>query len=183
MKDRMAKIMRKHRRIAGCLALGIFALTILTGSTWHSPDGKDVHNGHVEYQMEDIHNSQDGANGYYGMNVQEVHNGPPEQTNVDLTVNPFVGTAPEATAQASAAVSNGGNYRNLPAIPMVSPASQPRPVLPLPSIPRSTPQNQPAVASAPIKAAEPAPVENKEARIAFLGGGDIMFAHGMEKDK
>ena len=163
--------MRKHYRIAGCMALGIFALTILTGSTWHSPDGKDVHNGHVEYQAVNIHNPQG------------VHNGHLEQMNVDLTVNPFVDTAPEATAQASVAGSNDGNYRNLPAIPMVSPASQPRPVLPLPSIPRSTPQNQPAVASAPIKAAEPAPAENKEARIAFLGGGDIMFAHGMEKDK
>ncbi|SEH31469.1 hypothetical protein SAMN05216583_11731 [Selenomonas sp. KH1T6] len=104
--------------------------------------------------------------------------------NVDLTVNPFVDTAPEDAAQENTAGSNGGNYRNLPAIPLVSPTSQPRPVLPLPSIPKAaTPANQPAVASAPAKATETAPAENKEAKIAFLGGGEIMFAHGMESDK
>lgn len=172
MKNRITKLMRKHYRIAGCMALGIFALTILTGSTWHSPDVEDVHNGHIEYQAVNIHNPQD------------VHNGHLEQMDVDLTVNPFVDTAPEAAAQENTAGSNGGNYRNLPAIPLVAPTSQPRPVLPLPSIPRAaTPSNQPAVASAPAKVAETAPAENKEAKIAFLGGGEIMFAHGMENDK
>ena len=97
-----------------------------------------------------------------------------------MGVNPFVETAEQNDASPKDAGNKGGNYRNLPAIPAVYPTSQPRPMLPLPSIPRAAAQNQPVAPSAPVKAVETAPAENKEARIAFLGGGDIMFAHGMD---
>ena len=115
-------------------------------------------------------------------NIQLVQFGQVETPNVDMSVNPFVETAAETGAKNSTTGKSNGNYRNLPAIPAVYPTAQPRPVLPLPSIPRSAPQQQAVAvsASAQASAGEAAPKENKEAQIAFLGGGDIMFAHGMD---
>ncbi len=160
---------RKSASVIGILALGLFSMMFLTGST--QPDGEKeafVQIEQSEYKTDDI---------------QLVQIGQVEQSSVDMGVNPFVETASDTGSQTNEAGNKGGNYRNLPAIPIVSPPSQPRPVLPLPSIPRAPSQNQPAVASAPAKVAEPAPAENKEAKIAFLGGGEIMFAHGIENDK
>ena len=156
---------RKRTSVAGMLALGVFSLMFLTGGT--QPDKADSL-------------AQSEKSEYDTSNIQLVQFGQVEQQSVDMGVNPFVETAAQNGASPKDAGNKGGNYRNLPAIPAVYPTSQPRPMLPLPSIPRAAAQNQPVAPSAPVKAVETAPAENKEARIAFLGGGDIMFAHGTE---
>lgn len=158
---------RKRTSVAGMLALGVFSLMFLTGGT--QPDKADslVQNEKSESDIS---------------NIQLVQFGQVEQQSIDMGVNPFVETAAETGAKNSTTGKSIGNYRNLPAIPAVYPTAQPRPVLPLPSIPRSAPQQQAVAvsASAQASAGEAAPKENKEAQIAFLGGGDIMFAHGMD---
>ena len=156
---------RKRTSVAGMLALGVFSLMFLTGGT--QPDKAD--------SLAQSEKSESDTS-----NIQLVQFGQVEGQNVDMTVNPFVETAAATGAKANTAGKKGSNYRNLPAIPAVYPASQPRPVLPLPSIPRMDSQNTQAAASTPAKAVEAVPKENKEAQIAFLGGGDIMFAHGMD---
>ena len=158
---------RKRTSVAGMLALGVFSLMFLTGGT--QPDNADS-----------LAQSEKGESDT--SNIQLVQFGQVEQQSVDMGVNPFVETAAETGAKNSTTGKSNGNYRNLPAIPAVYPTAQPRPVLPLPSIPRSAPQQQAVAvsASAQASAGEAAPKENKEAQIAFLGGGDIMFAHGMD---
>ncbi|MBR1696584.1 MAG: hypothetical protein IJ709_14575 [Selenomonas sp.] len=154
--------------VGGMLILGTLSLMCLSGST---------KNGAEENSLVQIEQNESKP-----QNIQLVQFGQVETPNVDMSVNPFVETAAETGAKNSTTGKSNGNYRNLPAIPAVYPTAQPRPVLPLPSIPRTAPQQQAVAvsASAQASAGEAAPKENKEAQIAFLGGGDIMFAHGME---
>ena len=154
--------------VGGMLILGTLSLMCLSGST---------KNGAEENSLVQIEQNESEP-----QNIQLVQFGQVETPNVDMSVNPFVETAAETGAKNSTTRKSNGNYRNLPAIPAVYPTAQPRPVLPLPSIPRSAPQQQAVAASASAQASagEAAPKENKEAQIAFLGGGDIMFAHGMD---
>ena len=159
---------KKFFGVGGMLILGTLSLMCLSGST---------KNGAEENSLVQIEQNESEP-----QNIQLVQFGQVETPNVDMSVNPFVETAAETGVKNSTTGKSNGNYRNLPAIPAVYPTAQPRPVLPLPSIPRSAPQQQ-AVAvstSAQASAGEAAPKENKEAQIAFLGGGDIMFAHGMD---
>ena len=172
------KIIQNHRK-AGALLMGAFMIGLLISSVWNVVESQRIHRNHEEA----VQDFQKGNNEFYAENIPDFHYGNPdgkEIVNIDLSVNPFVETAANTGAKANTAGKKGGNYRNLPAIPAVYPASQPRPVLPLPSIPRMASQNPQAAVSAPAKAVEAAPKENKEAQIAFLGGGDIMFAHGMD---
>ena len=154
--------------VGGMLILGTLSLMCLSGST---------KNGAEENSLVQIEQNESEP-----QNIQLVQFGQVEQQSVDMGVNPFVETAAETGVKNSTTGKSNGNYRNLPAIPAVYPTAQPRPVLPLPSIPRSAPQQQAVAvsASAQASAGEAAPKENKEAQIAFLGGGDIMFAHGMD---
>lgn len=174
MQTNIIRCGKRHSRLAASLVLGVFAIGLLTGSAWQDEKGEQ------ETVMQDF---QNGNNESKAGNIQDFHSGNPdvkEMGCVDLSVNPFVETASETGAKATSGGNKGGNFRNLPAIPAVYPTSQPRPVLPLPSIPRPAPQQQAIVASAPAPASEgqAAPKENKEARIAFLGGEEIMFAQG-----
>ena len=166
----MLRLMNRKKcfGVGGMLILGTLSLMCLSGST---------KNGAEENSLVQIEQNESEP-----QNIQLVQFGQVETPNVDMSVNPFVETAAETGAKNSTTGKSNGNYRNLPAIPAVYPTAQPRPVLPLPSIPRSAPQQQAvaASASAPASAGEAAPKENKEAQIAFLGGGDIMFAHGMD---
>ena len=166
----MLRLMNRKKcfGVGGMLILGTLSLMCLSGST---------KNGAEENSLVQIEQNESEP-----QNIQLVQFGQVETPNVDMSVNPFVETAAETGAKNSTTGKSNGNYRNLPAIPAVYPTAQPRPVLPLPSIPRSAPQQQAvaASASAPASADEAAPKENKEAQIAFLGGGDIMFAHGMD---
>lgn len=166
----MLRLMNRKKcfGVGGMLILGTLSLMCLSGST---------KNGAEENSLVQIEQNESEP-----QNIQLVQFGQVETPNVDMSVNPFVETAAETGAKNSTTGKSNGNYRNLPAIPAVYPTAQPRPVLPLPSIPRSAPQQQAvaASASAPVSAGEAAPKENKEAQIAFLGGGDIMFAHGMD---
>ena len=163
--------MKKRFAIAGTLALGTFLLMFLTGSAQNDADESSL----VQIEQNESELS----------NIQLVQFGQVEKPNIDMSVNPFVETASSNGSQDNAGENTGGNYRNLPAIPAVYPTSQPRPMLPLPSIPRPAPQQQAVAASAPApaNASEASPKENKEAKIAFLGGGEIMFAQGMENGK
>ena len=166
----MLRLMNRKKcfGVGGMLILGTLSLMCLSGST---------KNGAEENSLVQIEQNESEP-----QNIQLVQFGQVETPNVDMSVNPFVETAAETGAKNSTTGKSNGNYRNLPAIPAVYPTAQPRPVLPLPSIPKSAPQQQAvaASASAPASAGEAAPKENKEAQIAFLGGGDIMFAHGMD---
>ena len=166
----MLRLMNRKKcfGVGGMLILGTLSLMCLSGST---KNGAEV-NSLVQIEQNESE----------PQNIQLVQFGQVETPNVDMSVNPFVETAAETGAKNSTTGKSNGNYRNLPAIPAVYPTAQPRPVLPLPSIPRSAPQQQAVAvsASAPVSAGEAAPKENKEAQIAFLGGGDIMFAHGMD---
>ncbi len=164
----MLRLMNRKKclGVGGILVLGVLSLMCLSGN------GK---NGADENSLVQIEQNESEP-----QNIQLVQFGQVEGQNVDMTVNPFVETAAATGAKANTAGKKGSNYRNLPAIPAVYPASQPRPVLPLPSIPKMASQNTQAAASTPAKAVEAVPKENKEAQIAFLGGGDIMFAHGMD---
>ena len=166
----MLRLMNRKKcfGVGGMLILGTLSLMCLSGST---------KNGAEENSLVQIEQNESEP-----QNIQLVQFGQVETPNVDMSVNPFVETAAETGAKNSTTGKSNGNYRNLPAIPAVYPTAQPRPVLPLPSIPRSAPQQQAvaASASAPASAGAEAPKENKEAQIAFLGGGDIMFAHGMD---
>ena len=165
---RLKNKMKKHFGVVGALVFGMFSLIYLAGSAQNEADNNS---------LVQIEQNESGVS-----NIQLVQFGQVETQNIDMTVNPFVETAAATGAKEKTAGMSGGNYRNLPAIPAVYPTSQPRPVPPLPSIPRSAPQQQTTVASAPAPASagEAAPKENKEARIAFLGGGEIMFAQGMD---
>ena len=162
----MLRLMNRKKclGVGGILVLGVLSLMCLSGST---KNGAEV-NSLVQIEQNESE----------PQNIQLVQFGQVETPNADMSVNPFVETAAETGAKNSTTGKSNGNYRNLPAIP----TAQPRPVLPLPSIPRSASQQQAvaASASAPASAGEAAPKENKEAQIAFLGGGDIMFAHGMD---
>ena len=166
----MLRLMNRKKcfGVGGMLILGTLSLICLSGST---------KNGAEENSLVQIEQNESEP-----QNIQLVQFGQVETPNVDMSVNPFVETAAETGAKNSTTGKSNGNYRNLPAIPAVYPTAQPRPVLPLPSIPRSAPQQQAVAvsASAQASAGEAAPKENKEAQIAFLGGGDIMFAHGMD---
>ena len=166
----MLRLMNRKKcfGVGGMLILGTLSLMCLSGST---------KNGAEENSLVQIEQNESKP-----QNIQLVQFGQVETPNVDMSVNPFVETAAETGAKNSTTGKSNGNYRNLPAIPAVYPTAQPRPVLPLPSIPRTAPQQQAVAvsASAQASAGEAAPKENKEAQIAFLGGGDIMFAHGME---
>ena len=166
----MLRLMNRKKclGVGGILVLGVLSLMYLSGST---KNGAEV-NSLVQIEQNESEPE----------NIQLVQFGQVETPNVDMSVNPFVETAAETGAKNSTTGKSNGNYRNLPAIPAVYPTAQPRPVLPLPSIPRSAPQQQAVAvsASAQASAGEAAPKENKEAQIAFLGGGDIMFAHGMD---
>ena len=166
----MLRLMNRKKcfGVGGMLILGTLSLICLSGST---------KNGAEENSLVQIEQNESEP-----QNIQLVQFGQVETPNVDMSVNPFVETAAETGAKNSTTGKSNGNYRNLPAIPAVYPTAQPRPVLPLPSIPRSAPQQQAVAtsASAQASAGEEAPKENKEAQIAFLGGGDIMFAHGMD---
>ena len=166
----MLRLMNRKKcfGVGGMLILGTLSLMCLSGST---------KNGAEENSLVQIEQNESEP-----QNIQLVQFGQVETPNVDMSVNPFVETAAETGAKNSTTGKSNGNYRNLPAIPAVYPTAQPRPVLPLPSIPRSAPQQQAVAASASAQASagEAAPKENKEAQIAFLGGGDIMFAHGMD---
>ena len=166
----MLRLMNRKKcfGVGGMLILGTLSLMCLSVST---------KNGAEENSLVQIEQNESEP-----QNIQLVQFGQVETPNVDMSVNPFVETAADTGAKNSTTGKSNGNYRNLPAIPAVYPTAQPRPVLPLPSIPRSAPQQQAvaASASAPASAGEAAPKENKEAQIAFLGGGDIMFAHGMD---
>jgi len=166
----MLRLMNRKKcfGVGGMLILGTLSLMCLSGST---------KNGAEENSLVQIEQNESEP-----QNIQLVQFGQVETPNVDMSVNPFVETAAETGVKNSTTGKSNGNYRNLPAIPAVYPTAQPRPVLPLPSIPRSAPQQQAVAvsASAPVSAGEAAPKENKEAQIAFLGGGDIMFAHGMD---
>ena len=166
----MLRLMNRKKcfGVGGMLILGTLSLMCLSGST---------KNGAEENSLVQIEQNESEP-----QNIQLVQFGQVETPNVDMSVNPFVETAADTGAKNSTTGKSNGNYRNLPAIPAVYPTAQPRPVLPLPSIPRSAPQQQAVAASAPAPASagEAAPKENKEAQIAFLGGGDIMFAHGMD---
>ena len=166
----MLRLMNRKKcfGVGGMLILGTLSLMCLSGST---------KNGAEENSLVQIEQNESES-----QNIQLVQFGQVETPNVDMSVNPFVETAAETGAKNSTTGKSNGNYRNLPAIPAVYPTAQPRPVLPLPSIPRSAPQQQAVAvsASAQASAGEAAPKENKEAQIAFLGGGDIMFAHGMD---
>ena len=166
----MLRLMNRKKcfGVGGMLILGTLSLMCLSGST---------KNGAEENSLVQIEQNESEP-----QNIQLVQFGQVETPNVDMSVNPFVETAAETGAKNSTTGKSNGNYRNLPAIPAVYPTAQPRPVLPLPSIPRSAPQQQAVVASASAQASagEASPKENKEAQIAFLGGGDIMFAHGMD---
>lgn len=166
----MLRLMNRKKcfGVGGMLILGTLSLMCLSGST---KNGAEV-NSLVQIEQNESE----------PQNIQLVQFGQVETPNVDMSVNPFVETAAETGAKNSTTGKSNGNYRNLPAIPAVYPTAQPRPVLPLPSIPRSAPQQQAVAASASAQASagEAAPKENKEAQIAFLGGGDIMFAHGMD---
>ncbi|TYZ20197.1 hypothetical protein [Selenomonas ruminis] len=174
MQTKIIRYGKRHSRAAASLVLGVFAIGLLTGSAWQDEKSQ---------QETEIQDFQNGNNESKAGNIQDFHSGNPdgkEIVSVDLSVNPFVETASETGTKANTGGNKGGNFRNLPAIPAVYPTSQPRPVLPLPSIPRSAPQQQAVVASAPAPASagQVAPKENKEARIAFLGGEEIMFAQG-----
>ena len=166
----MLRLMNRKKcfGVGGMLILGTLSLMCLSGST---------KNGAEENSLVQIEQNESEP-----QNIQLVQFGQVETPNVDMSVNPFVETAADTGAKNSTTGKSNGNYRNLPAIPAVYPTAQPRPVLPLPSIPRSAPQQQAVAvsASAQASAGEAAPKENKEAQIAFLGGGDIMFAHGMD---
>ena len=166
----MLRLMNRKKcfGVGGMLILGTLSLICLSGST---------KNGAEENSLVQIEQNESEP-----QNIQLVQFGQVETPNVDMSVNPFVETAAETGAKNSTTGKSNGNYRNLPAIPAVYPTAQPRPVLPLPSIPRSAPQQQAVAtsASAQASAGEEAPKANKEAQIAFLGGGDIMFAHGMD---
>ena len=166
----MLRLMNRKKcfGVGGMLILGTLSLMCLSGST---------KNGAEENSLVQIEQNESEP-----QNIQLVQFGQVETPNVDMSVNPFVETAAETGAKNSTTGKSNGNYRNLPAIPAVYPTAQPRPVLPLPSIPRSAPQQQVVAvsASAQASAGEAAPKENREAQIAFLGGGDIMFAHGMD---
>ena len=166
----MLRLMNRKKcfGVGGMLILGTLSLMCLSGST---------KNGAEENSLVQIEQNESEP-----QNIQLVQFGQVETPNVDMSVNPFVETAAETGAKNSTIGKSNGNYRNLPAIPAVYPTAQPRPVLPLPSIPRSAPQQQAVAtsASAQASAGEEAPKANKEAQIAFLGGGDIMFAHGMD---
>ena len=166
----MLRLMNRKKcfGVGGMLILGTLSLICLSGST---------KNGAEENSLVQIEQNESEP-----QNIQLVQFGQVETPNVDMSVNPFVETAAETGAKNSTTGKSNGNYRNLPAIPAVYPTAQPRPVLPLPSIPRSAPQQQAVAASASAQASagEAAQKENKEAQIAFLGGGDIMFAHGMD---
>ena len=166
----MLRLMNRKKcfGVGGMLILGTLSLMCLSGST---------KNGAEENSLVQIEQNESEP-----QNIQLVQFGQVETPNVDMSVNPFVETAAETGVKNSTTGKSNGNYRNLPAIPAVYPTAQPRPVLPLPSIPRSAPQQQAVAvsASAQASAGEAAPKENKEAQIAFLGGGDIMFAHGMD---
>ena len=166
----MLRLMNRKKcfGVGGMLILGTLSLMCLSGST---------KNGAEENSLVQIEQNESEP-----QNIQLVQFGQVETPNVDMSVNPFVETAAETGAKNSTTGKSNGNYRNLPAIPAVYPTAQPRPVLPLPSIPRSAPQQQAVAASASAQASagEAAQKENKEAQIAFLGGGDIMFAHGMD---
>ena len=166
----MLRLMNRKKcfGVGGMLILGTLSLMCLSGST---------KNGAEENSLVQIEQNESEP-----QNIQLVQFGQVETPNVDMSVNPFVETAADTGAKNSTTGKSNGNYRNLPAIPAVYPTAQPRPVLPLPSIPKSAPQQQAvsASASAQASAGEAAPKENKEAQIAFLGGGDIMFAHGMD---
>ena len=166
----MLRLMNRKKcfGVGGMLILGTLSLICLSGST---------KNGAEENSLVQIEQNESEP-----QNIQLVQFGQVETPNVDMSVNPFVETAAETGTKNSTTGKSNGNYRNLPAIPAVYPTAQPRPVLPLPSIPRSAPQQQAVAvsASAQASAGEAAPKENKEAQIAFLGGGDIMFAHGMD---
>ena len=166
----MLRLMNRKKcfGVGGMLILGTLSLMCLSGSTKNGAE----ENSHVQIEQNESE----------PQNIQLVQFGQVETPNVDMSVNPFVETAADTGAKNSTTGKSNGNYRNLPAIPAVYPTAQPRPVLPLPSIPRSAPQQQAVAASASAQASagEAAPKENKEAQIAFLGGGDIMFAHGMD---
>ena len=166
----MLRLMNRKKcfGVGGMLILGTLSLMCLSGST---------KNGAEENSLVQIEQNESEP-----QNIQLVQFGQVETPNVDMSVNPFVETAADTGAKNSTTGKSNGNYRNLPAIPAVYPTAQPRPVLPLPSIQRSAPQQQAVAASASAQASagEVAPKENKEAQIAFLGGGDIMFAHGMD---
>ncbi len=179
MQKKIIKYGKSHSRIAASLLLGVFAIGLLTGSAWQESDERS--------QQDTVSQDFQNENSELDIgNIQDFHSGNPaekEMASVDLSVNPFVEMASDTGSPNNTTGTNKGrNYRNLPAIPAVYPTSQPRPVLPLPSIPRSAPQQQAVDASASVPASdgEAAPKENKEAQIAFLGGGDIMFAHGMD---
>ena len=169
----MLRLMNRKKcfGVGGMLILGTLSLMCLSGST---------KNGAEENSLVQIEQNESEP-----QNIQLVQFGQVETPSVDMSVNPFVETAAENGTKNSTTGKSGGNYRNLPAIPAVYSTSQPRPVLPLPSIPRPAPQQQAVAvsASAQASAGEAAPKENKEAQIAFLGGGDIMFAHGMDNGK
>ena len=166
----MLRLMNRKKcfGVGGMLILGTLSLMCLSGST---------KNGAEENSLVQIEQNESEP-----QNIQLVQFGQVETPNVDMSVNPFGETAADTGAKNSTTGKSNGNYRNLPAIPAVYPTAQPRPVLPLPSIPRSAPQQQAVAtsASAQASAGEEAPKANKEAQIAFLGGGDIMFAHGMD---
>ena len=166
----MLRLMNRKKcfGVGGMLILGTLSLMCLSGSTKNGAE----ENSHVQIEQNESE----------PQNIQLVQFGQVETPNVDMSVNPFVETAADTGAKNSTTGKSNGNYRNLPAIPAVYPTAQPRPVLPLPSIPRSAPQQQAVAtsASAQASAGEEAPKANKEAQIAFLGGGDIMFAHGMD---
>ncbi len=168
---RLKKKMKKRFAVAGTLALGMFSLMFLTGRAQNDADDNSL----VQIEQNESEPS----------NIQLVQFGQVDKPNIDMSVNPFVETASSTGSQTNEGEKKGGNYRNLPAIPAVYPTSQPRPMLPLPSIPRQAPQQQAMVASspAPARASEAVPKENKEARIAFLGGGEIMFAQSVENGK
>ncbi len=178
MQTQIIRCGKRHSRLAASLLMGVFAIGILTGSVWQEADEKDEQESVIQdFQNENNESDIDDIQDFHSGNHEEK-----EIASVDLSVNPFVETAVDTGAKNSTTGKSNGNYRNLPAIPAVYPTAQPRPMLPLPSIPRSAPQQQAvaASASAQVSAGEAAQKENKEAQIAFLGGGDIMFAHGMD---
>ena len=126
----MLRLMNRKKcfGVGGMLILGTLSLMCLSGST---KNGAEV-NSLVQIEQNESE----------PQNIQLVQFGQVETPNVDMSVNPFVETAAETGAKNSTTGKSNGNYRNLPAIPAVYPTAQPRPVLPLPSIPRSAPQQQ-----------------------------------------
>ena len=136
----MLRLMNRKKcfGVGGMLILGTLSLICLSGST---------KNGAEENSLVQIEQNESEP-----QNIQLVQFGQVETPNVDMSVNPFVETAAETGAKNSTTGKSNGNYRNLPAIPAVYPTAQPRPVLPLPSIPRSAPQQQAVAASASAQA-------------------------------